>query len=66
MSVARSLRYSRSPGESITLEDLKNFLHDATVLDYEDGLVPHVTIQGGSGTSKVGKIRSIVIRDVMD
>lgn len=66
MSVARSLRYSRSLGESITLEDLKNFLYDATVLDYEDGLVPHVTIQGGSDTSKVGRIRSIVIKDVMD
>ena len=66
MSVARSLRYSRSLGESITLEDLKNFLYDATVLDYEDGLVPHVTIQGGSDTSKVGRIRSIVIEGVMD
>ena len=66
MSVTRSLRYSSSPGESITLEDLKNFLYDATVLEYEDGLVPHVTIQGGSDTSKVGRIRSIVIEDVLD
>ena len=66
MSVARSLRYSRPPSESITLEDLKNFLYDATVLGLEDELVPHVTIQGGSDTSKVGRIRSIVIEGVMD
>lgn len=66
MSVVRSLRYSSSPGESITLEDLKNFLDDATVLDSEDGLVPHVTIRGGSDTSKVGTIGSIVIKGVMD
>ena len=55
MSVARSLRYSCPPSESITLEDLKNFLNDAIVLEFEDGLVPHVTIQGGSDTSKVGR-----------
>jgi len=66
MSVARSLRYSSSPGESITLGDLKNFLYDATVLDSEDGLVPHVTIQGGSDTSKVGEIRNIVIEGVIE
>ena len=66
MSVARSLKYSRPPSESITLEDLKNFLYDATVLDSENGLVPRVTIQGGSDTSKVGEIRSIVIEDVLD
>lgn len=66
MSVVRSLRYSCPPSESITLEDLKNFLYDATVLDSEDGLVPHVTIRGGSDTSKVGKISSIVIKGVMD
>ena len=66
MSIVRSLRYSSSPSESITLEDLKNFLYDATVLDSEDGLVPHVTIKGGSDTSKVGTIRSIVIKGVMD
>ena len=30
MSVARSLKYSCPPSESITLEDLKNFLYDAT------------------------------------
>lgn len=66
MSVVRTLRYSSSPGESITLGDLKNFLYDATVLESEDGMVPHVTIQGGSATSKVGRIRSIVIKGVMD
>lgn len=66
MSVARSLKYSCPPSESITLEDLKNFLYDATVLESEDELVPHVTIQGGSDTSKVGTIRSIVIEGLMD
>ena len=66
MSVVRSLRYSCPPSKSITLEDLKNFLYDATVLDSKDGLVPHVTIKGGSDTSKVGTIRSIVIKDVLD
>ena len=66
MSVERTLKYSCSPSESITLEDLKNFLHDATVLDYEDGLVPHVTIQRGSDTSKAGTIQHVVIEDVLD
>ena len=66
MSVERTLRYSCPPSESITLEDLKNFLYDATVLDFEDGLVPHVTIPGGSDTSKVGRIRSIVIEGVIE
>ena len=66
MSVVRSLRYSCPPSGSITLEDLKNFLYDATVLDSEDGLVPHVTIKGGSDTSKVGTIRSIVIEGVIE
>ena len=66
MSVARSLKYSCPPSESITLEDLKNFLYDATVLDSEDGLVQRVTIQNSEGTSKVGTIRSIVIEDVLD
>lgn len=66
MSVARSLKYSCPPSESITLEDLKNFLYDATVLDSEDGLVPRVTIQNSEGTSKVGTIRSIVIEGVLD
>ena len=66
MSVARSLKYSCPPSESITLEDLKNFLYDATVLDSEDGLVPRVTISNSGDTSKVGMIRSIVIEGVMD
>lgn len=66
MSVVRSMKYSCPPSESITMEDLKNFLHYATVMDYDDGLVPRVTIQGGSDTSKVGRIRSIVIEDVLD
>ena len=37
MSVARSLRYSCPPSKSITLENLKNFLYDATVLVLEMG-----------------------------
>ena len=66
MSVVRSLRYSCPPSGSITLEDLKNFLYDATVLESEDGLVPRVTIPNSGGSSKVGTIRSIVIEGVMD
>ena len=66
MSVERTLRYSCSPDDSITLEDLKNFLSDAALVGFGEGLVPHVTIQGGSDTSKVGRIRSIVIEGVMD
>ena len=66
MSVERTLMYSSSPGESITLKDLKTFLSDAALVGFGEGMVPCVTIRGGSDTSKVGKIRSIVIEGVLD
>ena len=66
MSVARSLRYSSSPGESITLEDLKNFLCAAALVGFGEGLVPYVTIQNSEGPSKVGTIQHVVIEDVLD
>ena len=66
MSVERSLRYSRSPGESITLEDLKNFLGDAALVGFGEGMVPYVTIQNSGGPSKAGTIQHVVIEDVLD
>ena len=66
MSVARSLRYSSSPGEPITLKDLRIFLGDAAVVGFGEEMVPYVTIQNDGGSSKVGMIRSIVIEDVLD
>ena len=66
MSVERTLRYSSSPGESITLKDLRTFLGDAALVGFGGGMVPCVTIRGGSDTSKVGRIKSIVIEGVMD
>ena len=66
MSVARSLRYSSSPGESITLEDLKNFLADASRVGFGADTVPRVTIQNSEGVSKVGTIQHVVIEDVLD
>ena len=66
MSVARSLRYSCPPSESITLEDLKNFLSDAALVGFGEGMVPYVTIQNSGGPSKTGTIRHVVIEDVLD
>lgn len=66
MSVARSLRYSCPPPESITLEDLKNFLSDAALVGFGEGMVPYVTIQNSEGPSKVGTIQRVVIEDVLD
>ena len=66
MSVERSLRYSRSPGESITLEDLKNFLGDAALVGFGEGMVPYVTIQNSGSPSKAGTIQHVVIEDVLD
>ena len=66
MSVARSPRYSSSPGESITLEDLKNFLADASRVGFGADTVPRVTIQNSEGVSKVGTIQHVVIEDVLD
>ena len=64
MSVERTLRYSRSPGESITLEDLKNFLGDAALVGFGEGMVPYVTIQNSGGPSKAGTIQHVVIEDM--
>ena len=66
MSVARYLRYSSSPGESITLEDLKNFLAAASRVGFGADTVPRVTIQNSEGVSKVGTIQHVVIEDVLD
>ena len=66
MSVVRTLRYGCPPSESITLEGLKTFVHEATVLKFEGGVAPRVTIQNNGGLSKVGMIQSIVIEDVLD
>lgn len=66
MSVARSLRYSCPPSESITLEDLKNFLSDAALVGFGEGMVPYVTIQNSGGPSKAGTIQHVVIEDVLD
>ena len=66
MSVARSLRYSCPPSESITLEDLKNFLGDAALVGFGEGMVPYVTLQNSGGPSKAGTIQHVVIEDVLD
>ena len=66
MSVARSLKYSCPPSESITLEGLKNFLSDAALVGFGEGMVPYVTIQNSGGPSKAGTIQHVVIEDVLD
>ena len=66
MSVARSLKYSCPPSESITLEDLKNFLSDAALVGFGEGMVPYVTIQNSEGQSTLGTIQHVVIEDVLD
>ena len=66
MSVERTLRYSSSPDRSITLEDLKNFLDDASRVGFGADTVPRVTIQNSEGVSKVGTIQHVVIEDVLD
>lgn len=66
MSVVRTLRYGCPPTESITLEDLKNFLSDAALVGFGEGMVPYVTIQNSEGVSKVGTIQRVVIEDVLD
>ena len=65
MSVERTLRYSCPPSESITLEDLKNFLGDAALVGFGEGVVPYVTIQNSGGPSKAGTIQHVVIEDVL-
>ena len=66
MSVERTLKYSCSPSESITLEDLKNFLGDAALVGFGERVVPYVTIQNSEGPSKVGTIQRVVIEDILD
>ena len=65
MSVERTLKYSCPPSESITLEDLKNFLGDAALVGFGEGMVPYVTIQNSGGPSKAGTIQHVVIEDVL-
>ena len=66
MSVARSLKYSCPPSESITLEDLKNFLGDAALVGFGEGMVPYVTVRNSEGQSTLGTIQRVVIEDVLD
>ena len=66
MSVERTLKFSCPPSESITLEDLKNFLGDAALVGFGEGMVPYVTIQNSGGPSKAGTIQHVVIEDVLD
>ena len=66
MSVERTLKYSCSPSESITLEDLKNFLGDAALVGFGEGVVPYATLQNSGGPSKAGTIQHVVIEDVLD
>ena len=66
MSVERTLKYSCSPSESITLKDLKIFLDNAFRVGFGEGVVPYVTIQNSGGPSKAGTIQHVVIEDVLD
>ena len=66
MSVERTLRYSCSPGETITLKDLRIFLGDAALVGFGEGVVPYVTIQNSGSPSKAGTIQHVVIEDVLD
>ena len=66
MSVARSLRYSCPPSESITLQDLRIFLGDAACAGFGEGMVPYVTVRNSGGPSKAGTIQHVVIEDVLD
>lgn len=66
MSVERTLRYSSTPGEPITLKDLRIFLGDAALVGFGEGVVPYVTLQNSGGSSKAGTIQHVVIEDVLD
>ena len=66
MSVERTLRYSCSPDESITLKDLRIFLGDAARVGFGEGMVPYVTIRDSEGPSTLGTIQHVVIEDVLD
>ena len=67
MGVERTLRYSSTPGEPITLKDLRIFLGDAALVGFGEGVVPYVTLQNSEGpSSKAGTIQHVVIEDVLD
>lgn len=66
MSVERTLKYSCSPSESITLKDLRIFLDDAALVGFGEGMVPYVTIRNSEGQSTLGTIQHVVIEDVLD
>ena len=66
MGVERTLRYSSTPGEPITLKDLRIFLGDAALVGFGEGVVPYVTLQNSGGSSKAGTIQHVVIEDVLD
>jgi hypothetical protein len=66
MSVERTLRYSSTPGEPITLKDLRIFLGDAALVGFGEGVLPYVTLQNSGGPSKAGTIQHVVIEDVLD
>ena len=66
MSVERTLRYSSTPGEPITLKDLKIFLDNAFRVGFGEGVVPYVTLQNSEGQSTLGTIQRVVIEGVMD
>ena len=66
MSVERTLKYSCSPSESITLKDLKIFLSDAASAGFGEGMVPYVTVRNSEGQSTLGTIQHVVIEDMLD
>ena len=66
MSVERTLKYSSTPGEPITLKDLRIFLGDAALVGFGEWVVPYVTLQNSGGQSKAGTIQHVVIEDVLD
>ena len=66
MSVERTLKYSSTPGEPITLKDLRIFLGDAARVGFGEGVVPYVTLQNSGSPSKAGTIQHVVIEDVLD
>ena len=66
MCVERTLRYSSSPGESITLKDLRLFLSDAALIGFGEEMVPYVTFENSEGPSTLGTIKHVVIEDELD
>ena len=66
MSVERTLRYSSTPGEPITLKDLTSFLDNAFRVGFGEEVVRYVTLQNSEGPSTLGTIQHVVIEDVLD